>query len=127
MRIDNKQITNFNLSGLTDTNLTGVTDVDVMSFNATSTKWESTETIDLDSAALSSTTIPTKFSIVTGFTADSTLTISHDLNSTSIVAQVWDSLNVLTGVDISLFSGDTSNKINVTSSVSGTFRVVVIG
>jgi len=126
-KIQSKQIADLYLSGLTDTNITGLTNDNLIMYNSGTTKWESVESLDLDQAALDSTVIATKFSITTAFTANTPLVISHNLDTEDIIVQAWDNLNTITGLDVSLNTGDTSNKINVTTSTSGTYKIVVIG
>jgi hypothetical protein len=121
-KIQSKQIGDLYLSGLTDTNLTGLTNENIILYNSGTTKWEAVETINIEDTSLAS-----KFSITTGFTQNVTLTITHNLDTEDIIVQGWDGLNVLTGLDIQLNTGDTSNKIDVTSSNSGTYKIVVMG
>jgi len=68
------------------------------------------------------------YSVVTGLTANTPLTINHNLNNENVIVQAWDNVDGdLVIMSIQKFSGDTSNSIIVESTVSQTYRINVLG
>ena len=66
-----------------------------------------------------------KFSITTGFTGSVLKTITHGLATTDVITQVYDMNNNCQITPVICFNG--SNDVDITISVTGTYKVVVIG
>lgn len=100
---------------------TGTTSGTVVTFNKIGGK-----TIDIDlNSIISGTTGTNKFSITTGFTGSVLKTITHGLATTDIIVQVYDMNNNCQITPVICFNG--SNDVDITISVTGTYKVVVIG
>lgn len=68
-----------------------------------------------------------KYALTTGFTAGVAKSIPHNLSTADIQVQIWDSSNCVVDGDICLNGADGLNVVDVTMSVSGNYKVVVIG
>jgi len=72
----------------------------------------------------STTSGPTKFSLTTGFTGSVIQTITHNLNTDEIIAQVWNSSNNQVTPTISI---NGLNSIDIIVGNTGNYKVVIIG
>lgn len=67
-------------------------------------------------------------SVVTGLTANTPLTINHNLNNENILVQTWDNIaGDLVIMSVQKYSGDTANSITIESTDSQTYRINILG
>ncbi len=66
--------------------------------------------------------------VVTGLTANTPLTINHNLNNENILVQTWDNVaGDLVTMSVQKYTGDTANTIIVESTITQTYRINVLG
>ena len=68
------------------------------------------------------------YSVVTGLTANTPLTINHNLSNENIIVQAWDNVTGdLVIMTVQKFTGDTANTIIVESTLTQPYRINVLG
>jgi hypothetical protein len=70
-----------------------------------------------------------KYATTSAFTASVTQTITHSLGTSDIVVELWDNAASPARVDadVEQTNGNETNALDITFSVGGTYKVVVIG
>jgi len=67
-----------------------------------------------------------KFVITTEFTGSVLQTITHNLGTEDIIVQIWDSSKQLVSGTVQINNSNPNNAVDVTLSVGGTYKIVII-